>query len=371
MLYRARFFGHKIALSSSPHDRLTPGRSGIARTTQAVFLDQPFGVVAGHEVADGVADLVDGLVDSTVDDLLFQRAEKPLDDTICFRFAHERVAGGHTPEADLVLEVIGEERAAVVMSQCQAPGGAGTDMTEHLAHRHADGLDGGVAVAAFGNVPAEYFGVPVLDHPEQPHLAVLDGGDLSRIDSPHDVRRLGDDLAVVRSGLAGAGPIRRQQAVVAHQPQHPLARDPDAVHHPQPGPYLAMALAMPGRTGEIGADCHQQGIVGHRRLRSTTLRRNGRRAIGLVPVSIERGSRHLPNTAHLCDPIAAAGARGGLCRHYRDLLRAKGPGRSIRERSSSFSMLSSPIRRMAVASSPLTASVSRSFNAPSSAASAF
>jgi hypothetical protein len=127
-MYRARFFGHKIALSSSPHDRLTPGRSGIARTTQAVFLDQPFGVVAGDEGADGVADLVDGLVDSTVDDLLLQRAEEPLDDAICFRFAHERVAGGHTPEADLVLEMIGEERAAVVMSQMTQPSGTQSEL---------------------------------------------------------------------------------------------------------------------------------------------------------------------------------------------------------------------------------------------------
>src|SRR5690349_9291281 len=61
-LYRARFFGHKIALSSGTHDRLRPGCSGIARTTQAVLLDQPVGVVAGNEVAAGVTDLVDGLV---------------------------------------------------------------------------------------------------------------------------------------------------------------------------------------------------------------------------------------------------------------------------------------------------------------------
>src|SRR5690348_9227189 len=62
VLYRARFLGHKIALSSGTHDRLRPRCSGIARTTQAVLLDQPVGVVAGNEVAAGVTDLVDGLV---------------------------------------------------------------------------------------------------------------------------------------------------------------------------------------------------------------------------------------------------------------------------------------------------------------------
>src|SRR6185312_11099565 len=36
----------------------------------------------------------------------------------------------------------------------------------------------GVAIAALGDVPAQRFGVPVFDHAKQPHLAVLDGGDL-------------------------------------------------------------------------------------------------------------------------------------------------------------------------------------------------
>ena len=47
-----------------------------------------------------------------------------------------------------------------------------------MPDRHADGLDGGVAIAAFGDVPAQRFGVPVLDDAEQPDLAVLNGDDL-------------------------------------------------------------------------------------------------------------------------------------------------------------------------------------------------
>src|SRR5690242_2734816 len=69
-LYRTRFPGHKIALSGGPHDGLAPGGSGVARTAQAVLLDQPLGVVAGDKVADGVTDLVDGLVDQAMHDLL-------------------------------------------------------------------------------------------------------------------------------------------------------------------------------------------------------------------------------------------------------------------------------------------------------------
>src|SRR3954469_12901203 len=89
-VYRARFFGHKIALIGSLHDGLEPRRSGVTRTTQAVLFDQPLGVVAGGEVADGVTDLADGLVDATMHDLLLQRAKEPLDDAIRFRLAHER-----------------------------------------------------------------------------------------------------------------------------------------------------------------------------------------------------------------------------------------------------------------------------------------
>src|SRR5437868_3142021 len=370
-MYRTRFPGHKIALSGGPYDGLAPRCSCFARTTQAVLLDEPLGVVAGDEVADGVTDLVDGPIDSAVHDLLFEGAEETLDDAIGLGLADERIAGGHAPEADLVVEVFGEERAAVIVAQRHAASGAGADLAEHVPDRHTDGLDGSVAIAALGDMPAERFGVPVLGDAEQPDFAILNGDDLGRIRPPHQVRRRGDDVAIVRRVVARTGAMRRQQGVFAHQPKHSFARHPDAVHHPQPGPNLAMSLTVPGRTGKIGADRRQQGIVRHRRFRSTP-RRNWRHLrVGPASVGIEGRSLYAPDAADLGDAVAAAGGRGNRHRHYRDLPRPKGPGRSIRDRSSSFSMLSSPIRCIAVASSPLTTSASRSFNAPSSAASAF
>ena len=48
----------------------------------AVLLDQPCGVVAGDEGADGIADLVDGTEDAAMHDLLLQRAEEALDDAV-------------------------------------------------------------------------------------------------------------------------------------------------------------------------------------------------------------------------------------------------------------------------------------------------
>ena len=86
---------------------------------------------------------------------------------------------------------------------------------------------------------------------------------------------------------------------------------------------------------------------------------------------IKGGARLVPDLADPGHAIAAAGGRGSRLGHHRDLLRAKGPGRPILARSSSTSMLSSPMRCMAAASSPLAGSLSRSFSAASRAVSAF
>ena len=51
-------------------------------------------------------------------------------------------------------------------------------MAEDFPDRHTDGLDGSVAIAVLGDVPAQRFGVPVLGDAEQPHLAILNGNDL-------------------------------------------------------------------------------------------------------------------------------------------------------------------------------------------------
>ena len=59
-----------------------------------------------------------------MDNLLLQRAKETLYDAVGFGLADQRVAGGHAPEADLVMEMFGEERAAVVVSQRHAAGGA-------------------------------------------------------------------------------------------------------------------------------------------------------------------------------------------------------------------------------------------------------
>jgi hypothetical protein len=65
----------------------------------------------------------------------------------------------------------------MIMAQRQAAGGAGEEMTELLADRHAQRLCGLEAGAALRHMPAEEFGVPVLGDAEQPDRAVLDSSD--------------------------------------------------------------------------------------------------------------------------------------------------------------------------------------------------
>ena len=207
--------------------------------------------------------------------------------------------GGHAPRPHLGLEVLGHEAAAVIVAELHAAGGVAAEMGELLVHGHAHRLEGLAARASFADVPAERLGVPMLGRGEQPDLAVLDGADLRAVDGPHDVRRVGHDLAVVGLGRPRPGAVRREQAALAHQPQHPLARD--ARGRPargSPRPRLAMALARPGRAGEVGPDRRKQIGVRHRRLRpAPTLRARGRRLLSQPPRRVRHDERGTPQTA--------------------------------------------------------------------------
>ena len=197
-LYRTRFFGQAVGLCGAPERLVMPSGASVVRASMAVLVDQPFGVVAGGEGADGVSDFVDGLEDTSVHDLLLKGSEQALDDAIGLRLSDEGVARGDAPGADLFLESVRHEVAAVIMAQRQAAGCAGVDAAELVSHRHADGLKSFEAGPALGDMPTEQFGVPVLGDAEQPDLAVLDGDDLGGVGRPHHVRRLGDDPPIVR-----------------------------------------------------------------------------------------------------------------------------------------------------------------------------
>ena len=135
---------------------------------------------------------------------------------------------------------------------------------------------------------------------------------------------MSDDLTVMGIAATAAAAMGREQIVLAHQAEHPLAGNPDVATDPKPSPDLAVALALPGRCLQVGFDRHQQRLVRDRGLRSPTL---CRRLLGVLAGGhgVERGAGHAPGGA---DPPQAVGqtraGRGGGT-HRRDLRRPKGP----------------------------------------------
>src|ERR1035437_4642115 len=365
-LYRTRFFGHKFELSGLLHSGFLPGDTCVVRTAQSIFLDEPFGIVTLEEDPHGGANVVDGLVDTAIDDLLLEGAEEAFGHAIGLGLADEGKARGHAPELDLVLEVISHELASVIVAKRDIPSPTGGGGAERGLDCHADGLNGGVAIADLGDVPSHRFGIPVLDDGEEPDFAVLHGRDLCRVGAPHKVRRVGGDATVMGFTSARQEAVRRQQTVLPHQPQHPLAGNPKTIEHAQPRPHLAITLADSGGASEISADGVQHRTIRDRRLGTSAGR--WRRRTGtllLPPPGVERRTGNTKPVTDTGNAVAPAGARRDRGRHYRDLRRAKGPTWPTRPPQTTLALVSSPIRFIAAASSSFSGSPSRSRNAPS------
>ena len=183
---------------------------------------------------------------------------------------------------------------------------------------------------------------------------------------------MGDDLTDMGISATAAAAMGREQVVLAHHPEHPLAGNTDATTDPKPSPDLAVSLALPGGCLQVGLDGHQQSLVRDRGLRSPALcwwALSG----GLLPGfhGVERGTGKTPGRT---DPLEAVGqtraGRGGGT-HRRDLRRPKGPDVSVLASSSSTCMINSPIRFMAMSSSAFTGSPLRSLSEASIPAIAF
>ena len=138
-------------------------------------------------------------------------------------------------------------RAAVIVAERDTTSDPACDGAKDGLDRHSDGLGSGVTITDLGNVPSHPFGVPVFDDGEQPDFAILDSRDLGRVvGSPHQVWRGGGDAAVMGGTAVRQMTVRRQQAILPHQPQYPFAGNPKPVEHAQSRPDLAMTLANPG-----------------------------------------------------------------------------------------------------------------------------
>jgi hypothetical protein len=117
---------------------------------------------------------------------------------------------------------------------------------------------------------------------DEPHHRLGDVAEVSP--SVADARIVRHDLAVVLLGGARPGAVGLQQRILPDQPQHPLARHAQPVLHAQPCSDLAIALARPGRAGEVGPDRRQKiGVRLHWLRAAPALRPRARRIFCSLP----------------------------------------------------------------------------------------
>ena len=132
------------------------------------------------------------------------------------------------------------------------------ETTKLLMHRLADRFQRLKPRAALGDVNAQALRRGVIHHGEDGHPAFGQGEAHRGVDAPHRVGPLGQDRAVVALRLNRLRlPLRRQQIVLAHQPQDAPHRGAHLAH-PQPRPHLAVAFAMEGRLLDGAKDLGQE-----------------------------------------------------------------------------------------------------------------
>src|SRR5690349_24585027 len=361
-VYRPGFSGHKMLLRGRPDWGACgePFASGLSRAAVGILLQQPVLVIARDEGPDRGPNLLGIAENPAPHDLLLEGADEALRHTVGLGLADEGKARRHAEEGDLVLDVVGHKGAAVVVAEQKAAGGVGPHRSAGVVDGEIESLSGGEAVGLFGDVPAERLSIPVLDDHEEGDVAVLNGRDYGRIRAPHHAGRVGGDTSVVVVDRPLRAAVRREQSILAHEAQHPVPADAEAIERAQAGPDLAVPLAGEGRAIEVVADrLEQPRIVDHRPRPAPPVR--GRRR-GDRPGGVEGGARHAPGGANPPHAVGLTSHWGGRGGHQRDLLRAKGPGRSMRARRNATSMESSPIRRWASASSRSAGSSERSRN---------
>ena len=270
-MYRTRFFGHKTALCSLVGCDCCghPVPPGLGRASVAVLLQQPVLIVAIEVGPDGGADLLDVLKDASEDDLLLQRTDKSLGDAVGLGLANEGEAGA-MPKNFSWFWKCSDTKGLPWSWRNDTPRAAWARTEPKTWPSERQRRRRGVAIALFGDVPAETLGVPVFGDDEQRDVAVFDRRDDGAVGAPHDVRRLGGDRAVVVVRRTGWAAMRREQAVLAHDPQHAASADADAVDHPQPRPDLAVPLAGPRRARQVVANGGEQVLVAVPRFRTAS-----------------------------------------------------------------------------------------------------
>src|SRR3712207_2430026 len=266
----------------------------LVRGTVAVPGDEPGGVVVGDEVLQPAAQLFDGVEGVHPEEVLLQGANEAFGDTVALRLADEGGRALEAEESDLVLEVARHVVGAMIVAQGEALGHVSLDVAEvaqdGLAHR----LERLEAVAGARGMAADALAGAMVDGDEDPGPALFEGHGLGHVGAPHDIHGGGGDGAVMRALLRTADPVRREQAVLAHQAPDPPGRGADP-GMAQPSPDLAVALAMQARAEDLGADVPEQLGIGAGADRASAHRAGWCPDTGRRAPAVDRGAGEPPD----------------------------------------------------------------------------
>src|SRR3954464_2990586 len=215
----------------------------LVRGAVAVPGDEPGGVVVGHEILQPAAQLFDGVEGVHPEEVLLQGADEAFRDAVALGLVDEGERALDAEEGDLVLEIAGHIVRTVVVAEGEALGRVLLDAAEVAQHALAHRLECLEAVAGAGGMVADALARAVVDGDENPGPTFFDGHGLGHVGAPHRVHRGGGDGAVMGALLGTADPVRREQAMLAHETPDPAGRGANA-GMAQPGPDLTVALAM-------------------------------------------------------------------------------------------------------------------------------
>src|SRR5262249_27292195 len=233
----------------------------LTRCPVAVPPDHPLLIVTPPKLLQGLDQLGDRGEVPDPEDVLLEGSDKTFGDAVALRLPDEARRAGHAEERQLLLKVVTHGGTAVVVADGQPGGDPLVEAAEVLAHALAERLQRLEAVARFRGMQADALPGAVIDGDEDVDLALLGGHGRGRVRAPHLVGSLSDDRPVVglrAMGLADA--IRGLEAVLAHQPAHPLLGSPDALVA-EPGPDLAVAFAVERRLGQDAANIADQLLI--------------------------------------------------------------------------------------------------------------
>jgi len=210
-----------------------------------VALNAPALIVAFTPALQGRIEFAEVVAVMDPQQLLVQWAHEPLGDAVALGRAHKAGTRLDAKERDLGLEVVADVLRAVIMAQPQGGGDARLETAVDGPHTLADRLERLEPRRRLGGVQAQAFERVVVDQGEDRDRTLSWRPGRRCVGGPHHVGRLGDDRAIVRArSLGRARALRRQQRVLAHQPQHTGPTGPHIAFPTQPRPDLAMALTQ-------------------------------------------------------------------------------------------------------------------------------